>query len=158
MQFFASKIVRKLGREMSTNISSKCVLNQIWEIKVHPWLFFIKNVKIRICEAKAIAGIIFVEFYCFIQCQLPNRILILERTSVSPIEILKMNQRVFGTNRELLILGSIFKYVSSFQRKKLKLYCLKIFVCCKKRLVRYTHTNCHETKFFWLFLVKWVEI
>ena len=152
MQFFASKIVRKLGREMSTNISSKCVLNQIWEIKVHPWLFFIKNVKIRICEAKAIAGIIFVEFYCFIQCQLPNRILILERTSVSPIEILKMNQRVFGTNRELLILGSIFKYVSSFQRKKLKLYCLKIFVCCKTKIGKIYAYKLSRNEIFLAFL------
>ena len=125
-----------LLQKLFENWDEKCqqIYLQIWEIKVHPWLFFIKNVKIRICEAKAIAGIIFVEFYCFIQCQLPNRILILEWTSVLSFEILKMYHRMFGTNRELLILGSIFKYVSSFQRKKLKLYCLKIFVCCKTKI------------------------
>ena len=31
-----SKIDQKLGREMSTNTVSKCDLNQIKEIKVHP--------------------------------------------------------------------------------------------------------------------------
>ena len=79
-------------------------------------------------------GVICTEISGIIWCQFLIRILILEKTSVSPIEILKMNQRVFGTNRELLILGSMFKYVSSFQRKKLKLYCLKIFVCCKTKI------------------------
>ena len=38
-----SKTVRKLERKMSTNISSKCDLNQIKEIKPHPCLFCIKN-------------------------------------------------------------------------------------------------------------------
>ena len=99
----------------------KCILNFLG-LRVSYFYSLNKNLSI---------GVIYIEIHGIISCQLSIEIWILEKTSVAPIENLKMNHRVFGTNRELLILRSMFKNVSSFQNKKLKLNCLKIFVCYK---------------------------
>ena len=119
----------------------KCILNFLG-LRVSYFYSLNKNLSI---------GVIYIEIHGIISCQLSIEIWILEKTSVAPIENLKMNHRVFGTNRELLILGSIFKYVSSFQRKKLKLYCLKIFVCCKTMIGPIYAYKLSQNKFFLAF-------